>query len=97
MYAVVGHAGEIAMGRRGSPRRVLTVLWLWRLAGTVPCTNKKSSGPAAAPAQMRRVQLPGSGATPLSYSFFLTDKAFRRAHRSGAGGGGFARPGGGVA
>jgi hypothetical protein len=29
------------MGRRGSPRRVLTVLWPWRLAGTVPCTSKK--------------------------------------------------------
>jgi hypothetical protein len=41
MYAVVGHAGSIAMGRNILPD-VLTVLWSWRLAGTVPCTNKKT-------------------------------------------------------
>ena len=31
---------------------VLTILQTWRLAGTVPCTSKKNSGPAAASADI---------------------------------------------
>src|ERR1700691_1109622 len=68
--------GRSRWGEENSPRRVLTVLWLWRLAGTVPCTSKKNSGPAAASAEITRVQLPWSGAILLLYSLFLTEKAF---------------------
>jgi hypothetical protein len=56
----------------GSPHRPLTVASCLHRA----VYEQKKSGPAAASAEMMRVQLPGSGAIPLLYSLFLTDKAF---------------------
>src|SRR5580698_6883071 len=71
MYAVVGHAGSIAMGEVVLPGEFSPSFG--RGVWPAPCRvrAKKSSGPAAAPAEITRVQLPGSGATPLSYSFSL--------------------------
>ena len=76
-YAVVGHAGEIAMGRGGVLPGVLTILQLWRLAGTVPCTSKKKFRSCRCLRRYRGVQLPGSGATLLQYSLFSRKRAFR--------------------
>src|SRR5580704_17474214 len=65
-YAVVGHAGEIAVGEDFS-RGVLTVLWPWRLAGTVPCTTKQKTRALLHNRESWRVQLPGSGASLSHY------------------------------
>ena len=53
------------MGRTGSPRRVLTALWLWRLAGTVPCTNKKAPVLRLLPRKLRGCSCRG----PEQYSY----------------------------
>jgi hypothetical protein len=66
--------GRSRWGERDSPG-VLTVPWLWRLAGIVPCTSKKKFRSCRC-LRRYRGQLPGSGATLLSYSLFLTDKVF---------------------
>ena len=75
-YAVVGHAGEIAVGEEGSPGGS------HRPSGVASCRHRavyeQKKVPVLPPhPPISRVQLPGSGAILLYYSLFSRKGAFR--------------------